>query len=180
MQRLPKVPVHRWSSLYVNSLDQVPQGWNALSLASAPVRVKPNNPSLPPPLRQFANHQALDHFLRKGHDAVMLIYKIFRAAEWAALQADGETTGAPIDVSDGYIHFSTAETVAETAAKYFAHVDGLVLLAIDAEGLDPLKWEPAREGVLFPHLYRKLRMDDVLWSRPLPLVGGIHQFPDLT
>lgn len=109
----------------------------------------------------------------------MLIYKIFRTDEWATLQADGETTGAPIDVADGYIHFSTAETVAETAAKYFADVTGLVLLAVDTEGLSPLKWEPAREDVLFPHLYRKLKMEDVLWSRPLPLIDGVHQFPDL-
>lgn len=110
----------------------------------------------------------------------MLIYKIFRADEWATLQANGETTGAPVDVVDGYIHFSTAETVAETAAKYFAEAADLVLLAVEAEGLNPLKWEPAREGVLFPHLYRNLRLDDVTWDKPLPLVGGVHQFPDLT
>ena len=109
----------------------------------------------------------------------MLIYKIFRADEWAILQADGETVGAPIDVTDGYIHFSTAETVADTTAKYFAGIAGLVLLAVEADDLDPLKWEPARDDVLFPHLYRKLRMDDVVWCKPLPLVDGIHQFPDL-
>ncbi|MDX8348216.1 DUF952 domain-containing protein [Cognatiyoonia sp. IB215446] len=109
----------------------------------------------------------------------MLIYKIFRADEWATLQADGETVGAPIDVTDGYIHFSTAETVAETAAKYFAGVDGLMLLAVEADGLEPLKWEPARASMLFPHLYRKLQMDDVVWSMTLPLVDGVHQFPDL-
>lgn len=110
----------------------------------------------------------------------MLIYKIFRADEWSTLQADGETVGAPIDVTDGYIHFSTAETVVETTNKYFTGVEGLVLLAIESEGLEPLKWEPAREDVLFPHLYRKLRMDDVVWSKPLPLIDGTHQFPDLT
>ncbi len=110
----------------------------------------------------------------------MLIYKIFRADEWATLQTDGETVGAPIDVADGYIHFSTAETVAETAAKYFAGVEGLVLLAVETEELTPLKWEPAREGVLFPHLYRKMRMDDVVWAKPLPLQDGMHQFPELS
>jgi len=109
----------------------------------------------------------------------MLIYKIFRADEWAAMQAEGETVGAPIDVADGYIHFSTAETVAETAAKYFTGAAGLFLLAIETEGLDPLKWEPARKDVLFPHLYRKLRMEDVVWAQPLPLHDGLHQFPVL-
>jgi len=117
--------------------------------------------------------------MRKGHDTPMLIYKIFRAEEWAILQTKGETEGAPIDLVDGYIHFSTAETVAETAAKYFAGVAGLVLLAVEADGLELLKWEPARAGVLFPHLHRKLKMNDVLWSKPLPLQDGFHQFPDL-
>ena len=109
----------------------------------------------------------------------MLIYKIFRADEWADLQAKGETQGAPIDIADGYVHFSTAETVAETAAKYFGGVEGLVLCALEADELDPLKWEPAREGVLFPHLYRNIRLTDILWTKPLPLVDGKHEFPEL-
>lgn len=112
----------------------------------------------------------------------MLIYKIFRADEMAAFDAAGETDGAPIDLSDGYIHFSTAETVAETAAKYFAGEDGLVLLTLEADALgDDLKWEPARGGVLFPHLYRRLHMADVIARHDLPLVDGAHVFPaDLT
>ena len=109
----------------------------------------------------------------------MLIYKIFRSNEWADLQNLGETPGAPIDVADGYVHFSTADTVAETAAKYFADVEGLILCALEAEGLEPLKWEPAREGVLFPHLYRNIRLSDIKWSKPLSLVDGTHQFPEL-
>lgn len=111
----------------------------------------------------------------------MLIYKIFRAAEWAALQDKGETPGAPVDVADGYVHFSTAAQVAQTAAAHFATETGLVLLALDAEALgDALRWEPSRGGALFPHLYRPLRLADVLWSAPLPLVDGVHRFPDLT
>ncbi len=109
----------------------------------------------------------------------MLIYKIFRGPEWAQLQADGETDGAPIDVSDGYVHFSTAVQAAETAAKHFAGEEGLWLLALDSDALgDDLKWEPSRGGALFPHLYRRLRLTDVLWSRPLPLEGGAHVFPE--
>ena len=85
----------------------------------------------------------------------MLIYKIFRADEWAVLQAQGATDGAPIDVADGFVHFSTAEQAAETAAKHFAGVEGLVLLACDADAMgNDLKWEVSRGGALFPHLYR--------------------------
>lgn len=108
----------------------------------------------------------------------MLIYKIFRADEWAALQADGETQGAPIDVTDGYVHFSTATQAAETAAKHFVGAEGLVLLACDADAMAAdLKWEVSRGGAEFPHLYRNLRLSDVIWSKPLPLVDGVHQFP---
>lgn len=109
----------------------------------------------------------------------MLIYKIFRADEWAQLQADGQTDGAPVDLADGFVHFSTAEQAAETAAKHFAGAAGLTLLAVEAETLgEALKWEVSRGGALFPHLYRVLRMSDVIWSAPLPLVDGAHQFPE--
>jgi uncharacterized protein (DUF952 family) len=97
----------------------------------------------------------------------MLIYKIFRADEWAALDAQGETLGAPVDVADGYVHFSTAETVAETCAKYFAGEDGLVLLACESDLMEPLRWEVSRGGALFPHLYRELRLGDVVWRRDI-------------
>ncbi|MEC3862472.1 DUF952 domain-containing protein [Mesobacterium sp. TK19101] len=109
----------------------------------------------------------------------MLIYKILRGPEWADLQARGETPGAPVDVADGFVHFSTATQAAETAAKHFAGAEGLVLLALDSDTLgDGLKWEPSRGGALFPHLYGPLRLADVLWHTPLPLGADGHIFPD--
>ncbi len=108
----------------------------------------------------------------------MLIYKIFRNDEWAALRESGETAGAPIDVADGYVHFSTADQAEETASRHFAGEDNLMLLALEAEALGPsLRWEPSRGGALFPHLYRELRLADVVWAQPLPLKDGAHQFP---
>lgn len=120
----------------------------------------------------------LDRAEQRGHLVGMLIYKIFRSEEWAALCRDGATAGAPIDRADGYVHFSTGEQVAETAAKYFADAEGLVLLACDSEAMAAeLKWEPSRGGALFPHLYRDLTMDDIVWQTDLPIEGGQHQFP---
>ncbi|MEM9578017.1 MAG: DUF952 domain-containing protein [Pseudomonadota bacterium] len=108
----------------------------------------------------------------------MIILKIFRADEWERLRRDGETPGAPIDVADGYVHFSTAAQAVETAAKHFSGEDDLMLLGVDTERLGAsLKWELSRGDQLFPHLYRPLRMDDVAWAQPLLLVGGVHQFP---
>lgn len=109
----------------------------------------------------------------------MLIYKIFRADEWQHFQDQGETLGAPIDVADGYIHFSTADTVRETAEKHFAGEADLVILACETGTLGTeLKWEVSRGDALFPHLYRKLTIDDVIWEDELPLVDGNHHFPE--
>lgn len=108
----------------------------------------------------------------------MLIYKIFRTDEWAALDRDGATSGAPVDIADGFIHFSTAEQARETAAKHFAGEDGLFLLACNTDAMgDDLKWETSRGGALFPHLYRDLTRDDVVWVLPLPLGPDGHEFP---
>ncbi|MDP3261828.1 MAG: DUF952 domain-containing protein [Tabrizicola sp.] len=109
----------------------------------------------------------------------MLIYKIFRRPEWDAFRAAGETHGAPIDLTDGYIHISTAAQVAETAAKHFAAESDLVLVALDSSALGPaLKWEPSRGGALFPHLYRPLTLSDVVWDKSLPLGATGHIFPE--
>lgn len=109
----------------------------------------------------------------------MLIFKIFRRAEWDAFCAAGETDGAPVDLADGFIHFSTAEQVTETAAKHFQDESDLVLVAFDSETLGAaLKWEPSRGGALFPHLYRKLMRADVIWDKSLPLGATGHIFPE--
>jgi uncharacterized protein (DUF952 family) len=108
-----------------------------------------------------------------------LVYKILTREQWAQAQAQGLFAGAPVDLADGYIHFSTAAQVAETAARHFAAESDLVLLAVDADRLGAaLKWEPARGGQLFPHLYRPLRLADVLWDKSLPLGAAGHIFPE--
>jgi uncharacterized protein (DUF952 family) len=108
------------------------------------------------------------------------IYKICPASLWRQAERDGRFVGAPVDHNDGFIHFSTAAQVAETAAKHFAGAADLVLVAIDAGLLDAaLKWEPSRGGDLFPHLYGALPVSAVLWVAPLPLgAGGRHVFPE--
>jgi uncharacterized protein (DUF952 family) len=112
---------------------------------------------------------------------MITIYKICRAAEWEAAVRAGAFQGSAVDLRDGYIHFSTAEQVAETAAKHFAGQDALVLVAVAAETLGTdLKWEPSRGGALFPHLYRPLPVSAALWVKPLPLdATGRHVFPAL-
>ncbi|TIW01527.1 MAG: DUF952 domain-containing protein, partial [Mesorhizobium sp.] len=89
-----------------------------------------------------------------------IIYKIAPEALWREAEKNGRLTGAPIDIADGFIHFSTAAQVRETAAKHFAGQTGLLLVAIDGEKLgNALKYEVSRGGALFPHLYAPLDLD---------------------
>lgn len=120
----------------------------------------------------------LDDFAITLHHRHM-IYKIFRTEEWQHLETTGESVGAPIDIQDGYIHFSTGAQVAETAAKHFAGVQGLFLLSVDEKTLgDDLKWEISRGDALFPHLYRSLTTADVVAVHRIGFENGAHVFPD--
>jgi len=109
------------------------------------------------------------------------IYKILPASLWRDAQEAGVFTGSEVDLKDGYIHFSTAQQAAETAAKHFAGQRDLVLLHVEADELgDALKWEPSRGGALFPHLYDNLDVKHVKRVDSLPLDrNGRHIFLDL-
>ena len=108
------------------------------------------------------------------------IYKICSAQEWRDAERAGRYQGAPVDARDGFIHFSTAGQLAETAAKHFAGAAGLMLVAVDAGALgEALKWEPSRGGQLFPHLYGPLPLAAARWAVPLPVADGRHVFPEL-
>ena len=107
------------------------------------------------------------------------IYKIMTGAEWAIAQASGFYAGSGDDQRDGFIHFSAADQVAETAEKHFGGQGDLMLVAVDADSLGAaLKWEPSRGGDLFPHLYGPLELSTVIEAVALPLGDdGRHQFP---
>lgn len=108
----------------------------------------------------------------------MLIFKLLTPSERAALASAGSTRGSARDVTDGYVHLSTAATLPGTLSKHYASVPRLVLLAVDAAAVGPaLRWEPARGGTLFPHLYRTLDAADVVWERELTAIDGVHTLP---
>ena len=119
-----------------------------------------------------------------GHDRSQTVYKIVDAAAWQAAEKDGTFGGAGVDLTDGFIHFSTAAQLRETASKHYAGRDGLVLVAIDGARLDAVagdafRYEPSRGGDLFPHLYAELPMGCVVAVEELPLgPDGQHRFPD--
>ena len=108
------------------------------------------------------------------------IYKIATNEQWAIAKSKGIFKGAPIDLMDGYIHFSTAGQVKETATKHFHGQKNLKLIkvAISSLGVD-LKWESSRGGALFPHLYTELKTKDIFSVIDLieDEMGG-HIFPE--
>ena len=110
------------------------------------------------------------------------IYKICAEAPWHEAKQEGVFRGAPVDLRDGFIHFSSATQVRATAAEYFAGLENLLLIAVDADALgEALRWEVSRGGELFPHLYGDLPLAAVRWVKPLPLgIDQRHIFPELT
>ena len=109
-----------------------------------------------------------------------IIYKLVPSELWSEAQARGAFDGSPVDHADGYIHFSTAEQLRETARRHFSGVSPLLLAAVDAERLGPaLRWEPSRGGALFPHLYAVLDLSCILrvWQVPLD-PDGVPLIPE--
>ncbi len=108
------------------------------------------------------------------------IYKIVPRSLWDAAVAEGRFDGAPVDLADGYIHFSTVDQVRETAARHFAGESDLLLVAVEADALgDLLRFEPSRGGALFPHLYGPLDPASASRVAELPLGDdGTHRFPE--
>jgi len=106
------------------------------------------------------------------------IYKICDQAEWRAATAVGVYRGSSDDLRDGFIHFSLAEQLRATAAKWFAGRTDLLLIAFDPHTLGPaLRYEASRGGALFPHLYAELPTGLACSVDALPWNGSEHVFP---
>jgi uncharacterized protein (DUF952 family) len=101
-----------------------------------------------------------------------IVLKITDRAAWDAACASGRFTGSADDIRDGFIHLSTPDQLQGTAEKYFRNQPQLVLVAFDAETLGAaLRWEPSRDGALFPHYYGDLPTASALWCLPMTLDG---------
>lgn len=97
-------------------------------------------------------------------------FKILTAGQWVQFQADNMFHGAPVDLTDGYIHLSTADQLQGTLDKHFAGQKDLVIAEVDLAMLDGvIKWEVSRGGALFPHIYGALPMAAIVSAKPQPL-----------
>jgi uncharacterized protein (DUF952 family) len=99
---------------------------------------------------------------------VSLIFKICPRAEWEKSEHVRAYQGSQKDREDGFLHFSTAEQLVGTLAKYYADADDLLLIAVSSEALGAaLKYEVSRNGEPFPHLYGTLSYHCVKWAKDL-------------
>ena len=109
-----------------------------------------------------------------------MIYKILTAEQLATVEAGG-LMQAPVDIADGYVHFSTSRQVQETLAKWFKGQTGLALAAVNGEDFGPdLKWEKSRGGDYFPHVYAEVRQHHIaaLWPLDSLDADGLPRAPD--
>jgi uncharacterized protein (DUF952 family) len=108
------------------------------------------------------------------------LYHMAKRSEWEQGEAEGVYRGSADDRRDGFMHFSTADQVAESAAKHRAGQTDLLLIVVAEDSVGPWKWEVARNGALFPHLYGHLPPAIAVGVHALPLGdGGLHVFPPL-
>ena len=109
------------------------------------------------------------------------IYKICSASAWREAERQGTYRGSADDARDGFIHFSTAAQVEGTARKHFAGQTALFLVEVEADKLgDALRWEPARDDELFPHLYGELDIGAVTSVHEMHTrADGSHDIPEL-
>ena len=107
------------------------------------------------------------------------LYKILSGTEWQQVHSDQALAGFGIDLTDGFIHLSSAGQVKETVQRYFSGRDDLMLVSIDGSFLgESLRWEESRGGAACPHVYGVIPMEAILKAEPLPLGSdGEHQFP---
>jgi uncharacterized protein (DUF952 family) len=117
--------------------------------------------------------------LDAGQKFFPLVYKICRRAEWQDALRRGRYTGSADDRRDGFIHLSTGDQVAGTAAKHFRSQRGLVLVALATSRIaNDLRWETSRGGALFPHHYGEIDVAAAVWVKPMPLgANGVPELP---
>ncbi len=131
-------------------------------------------------LRDFKGKPKLLNDKQDARD-VRSIYKICPASAWREAERQGVYRGSADDARDGFIHFSAASQVAETAKKHFFGQTGLFLIEVDADALgEALRWEPSRNDELFPHLYGELDLGAVTGVLDMRARSdGTHDLPEL-
>jgi len=106
------------------------------------------------------------------------IFKIINNEEWQKVKKSGSYSGSSKDIEDGFIHFSGEDQIKGTLEKYYSKQKNLVLLKVETLKLDHLIWEQGSDGNMFPHLYSKLDLSNVVEEFIITLTkDGAHKLP---
>jgi uncharacterized protein (DUF952 family) len=107
------------------------------------------------------------------------VYKVLPRAAWEAACRAGAYEGSADDVRDGFIHLSRAEQLPGTLAKHFRGQEDLLVIQFETQALGAaLRWEVARRGQEFPHLYAPLPAALAVAVHDLELdVDGVPRLP---
>ena len=91
------------------------------------------------------------------------VYKVFIKSEWEDFKTKGSSSGAPVDLQDGFIHLSKNDQLKRVIDKYFSHTRPIYIVEFsDEKFLLELKYEQASNGDFFPHLYgRDLLLSEI-------------------
>jgi uncharacterized protein (DUF952 family) len=107
------------------------------------------------------------------------IYKVVSRAAFEGARAAGVFPQMPIDLEDGFIHFSTAAQLRDTLRLHFAGNADLVVFAVPTIVIPDLRWEASRGGQLFPHAYGAVPETAVGQHAPVSVaVDGSVTLPD--
>lgn len=107
------------------------------------------------------------------------VCKIVTRDELEQALVTGEFEGSPLDLADGFLHFSTEGQLAGTLSAHFAASTELWLMRVNVEAVgESLRWESSRGGDVFPHLYSSLAMEQVESVQPIRLNHPKAVHPD--
>lgn len=99
----------------------------------------------------------------------MPILHLCRPEEWESAQARGDYRAESLE-REGFIHCSTPEQIVATAQRHRRGQQGLLLLVIEPERVGPeIRYEEAKNGEAYPHIYGPLNLDAVVAVKPFPL-----------
>jgi len=97
-----------------------------------------------------------------------IVYKIVSKVNWSNFIGSGnkECWGFENDLKDGFIHLSTHKQLYPTFIKkyHLENKNSLNIIAVNLRESEKVKWEKAKNGIVYPHLYSPLILGkNIVW-----------------
>lgn len=95
-----------------------------------------------------------------------IAYKIVTKANWNEFLKKGIKNCKGFENDDKFIHMSTREQLGSTLAKKYSSMEkrNYNLLCVNLSPPSVVKWEKAKNGLTYPHLYSDLIIgENIVW-----------------